>query len=439
MNDILEAKTRWGRLGLRDNTYSDAVFRHDDHGGAQGLAEAAEEDFAEVRVLAMLRASILDVAVELEYDTLLPGFSVGLIAASCGVIAGDEFIGLGVYVPLKYTAMAMTVGHVHCGSLTRAEAARGRIPRRPVRDPETTASFGPKNGLGSRDPRRPSPWLPWALALAASGAACASGRAYDAPSGRITRNTAYVLPGGTWELSGGVVGLGYPDLGASIGIDYGIANRAEVRANLAHAAVGAASVGVGFQLVDSKFVGWGLDGSLLLARGSSLWALPDEVRDPISDLTLLVAPIRSTWSFPVASWASLHLGARYVHASIFGAIEEESALIDAGLGLRSVSVDPSAHFYVDGWLAFVVAAEFPLVVFGRQNLEATTVVEPGIRGGVRSSEWVSLPISEFIGISAGVEASLAKEVTIELAVTRNIFARTIGIPVLPSLRVAKRF
>lgn len=275
------------------------------------------------------------------------------------------------------------------------------------------------------------------LATVTSG--CVANRRYNESGGRINQGTAYVLPGGDLEVSGGLVGLEYTDFGASLDLRYGIADVADVRVNVAHAVAGILSLGIGVNILDTKYFGLGIDASLLFARASAIWALPDAIREPIEDVSLLVVPIQTTASLPVAEWSSVHLSLRYVHGDLFGSVEDDATLIDAGVGLRIASVAPSIHFYASGWLAVIVGADLPFLVFGRENTEVTTDVEPGVRGGVRSVEWVSLPVEPLINVYGAVEASLGDLTIVRISVVRNAVARAVELPLLPALLVATRF
>ena len=277
-----------------------------------------------------------------------------------------------------------------------------------------------------------------AIAVAAATAGCAGSRSYNSRSGRISRGTAYVLPDGQFETSLGLLGFDYSELGASLGVGYGIADVAEVRLNTAHAMAGILSVQAGANLVDTRHFGLGLDTSVLYARGSSIWALPDDIQDPINDVSLLIVPVRITSSAPLTDWCSVHLGLSYVHAEVFGPVENDSTLIDAGVGLRIGSVVPSVHLYANGWLAFKVGADLPFIVFGQQSIEAISEIEPGVRAGVRSAEWISLPVEPLINVYGSLEMSLGRRTTVEVSLVRNAAARIIELPVLPSLLVVVR-
>lgn len=223
--------------------------------------------------------------------------------------------------------------------------------------------------------------------------ACLASRNYAGDEGRLTQGTAYVLPDDKFEVAVGLVGLDLPDFGAELSLRYGIEDLLELQLNVAHVAMGVLSVGVDTNLVDTRYFALGLDLSVVYIQPRRVWALPADLQEPVRDTHILVVPVQLVSSFPITHWFSAHVGLGYTHGEIFGRLRLDSDLIDAGVGLRSVAADLSAHFYFAEGLALILGVDSPLAAWGRENVELTIDLEPGVRAGVRSVEWARLPVS----------------------------------------------
>jgi hypothetical protein len=232
---------------------------------------------------------------------------------------------------------------------------------------------------------------------------CMAHRNFRARDERITHYTAYTVPKRETRIGAGLVGRGVGELGVNFGVTHGVTSRFQVGANVAHAAIGVLNVGIKGTFVDRGRFGLGGSARLLRAQPKNIWLLPEEAREPIADIDLIVIPIKLHSSYPLAPWTSLQLGVGYTHSEIVGPIHTDAALIEGGLGARVVRVEPGVHFYMGGRVALVMSASLAPYAWGRANLAAESEISEGVIAGVRSSEWRPLDFDQTARYLVGVE------------------------------------
>lgn len=265
---------------------------------------------------------------------------------------------------------------------------------------------------------------------------CVTVRSYADPRQRITDGTAYALTNREVRIDTGVVGTELADVGANIDVAAGFGRGGEVSTNLAHLGLGLVNASAKYTVLDRPWFGLGVEGSFLWTRPSLIWLLPDDIAEPLSGIDLFIVPLKVTTSFPVARWTSLHLGLGYTHAEIAGELRGESAFFDAGVGTRSVQLDPMVHFYLGRRAALIAGANVPVFMMAAERLETDVELEPGVVLGARSAEWVRIPTDQATRGRVGVELRFGRRTHLQVFVARGVLASAnIGPPVLPSLNL----
>ena len=273
-------------------------------------------------------------------------------------------------------------------------------------------------------------------ALLVLAAGCVTTRNYADPRQRVTHGTAYSLINREVQIDAGVVGTELSDVGANIDVAAGFGRGGQVSTNLAHLSLGLVNAAVKYTALDRPWFGLGVEGSFLWTRPTLIWLLPDEIAEPLAGIDLFIVPLRVTASFPVATWTSLHLGVGYTHAEITGELRGESGFFDAGVGARTVQLDPTVHFYLNGRAALIVGGNLPVFMMAAERIESDIELEEGVVLGVRSVEWARIPTRGATRGRVGVELRFGRRTHLQLFVARGVLASAeIGPPVLPSLNL----
>lgn len=274
------------------------------------------------------------------------------------------------------------------------------------------------------------------MVLVLSATSCVTARNYADPRQRITEGTAYALTHREVRVDTGAVGTELADAGANIDVAAGFGRGGQVSTNLAHLSLGLVNAAVKYTALDRPWFGLGFEGSFLWTRPSLIWLLPDDIADPLSGIDLFIVPLKVTTSFPVARWTSLHLGLGYTHAEIAGELRGESDFFDAGVGARSVQLDPTVHFYLNHRAALIMGANVPVFMMAAERVEANIELEQGVVLGIRSAEWIRIPTRGGTLGRVGVELRFGRRTHLQVFVARGVLASAnIGPPVLPSLNL----
>lgn len=272
------------------------------------------------------------------------------------------------------------------------------------------------------------------LLLAGLGA-CVTPRNFADPRQRITEGTAYSLTKGEVRVDAGLVGTEVADAGANVDVAAGFGRSGQVSTNVAHLSLGLVNASLKYTILDRPWFGLGVEGGFLWTRPTLIWLLPDELSEPLAGIDLFHIPLRVLASFPVASWASLHLGVGYTHAEIVGALgDESSSFLNAGIGARSVQLDPTVHFYLNRRVALILGANLPLYITAAAQVESDVELDDGIVLGIRSAEWIRIPTEGASLWRAGVEVRFGRATHMQLFVSRGLLAAAgLGPPLLPSI------
>ena len=105
---------------------------------------------------------------------------------------------------------------------------------------------GPYHRLAYRSLAIIAGLIAWAVV-----AGCATVRDFQAPKERVLERSAYTLQHREMKVSMGLVGVGTQDLGASLGLDYGLGDRYQMGINFAHATLGVLNGSFKVNLVDN--------------------------------------------------------------------------------------------------------------------------------------------------------------------------------------------
>lgn len=286
--------------------------------------------------------------------------------------------------------------------------------------------------------------LPLIVLLAAlyavSGCAASAVRDFRSPGERVVGPTAFILDGYDTEVTAGLVGLDLPETGMNLGIRQGLGGVADLRLNIGHATFGILSAGAAARLYETPRFSLGLDVALLVARPRNVWVLPEDVRTELEDVTLSVLPVRLATTVTVTDWLMLTLRAGYDGALIEGALEAESDFLNAGAGARQLYFEPHAHVAVGASTVLFAYGRFPYWARGRVDATVLTELEPGVRAGVTTVDWASIPRGDLVGYGAGAEWWWDNGLSVQFALSRNLLTRTvIDLPLLPALRLNLRF
>jgi len=265
-------------------------------------------------------------------------------------------------------------------------------------------------------------------------AGCATTRDFYDPQQRITDATAYALSNREVRVDTGLLGTGVQDLGANIDVAVGVGRGAQVSTNAAHLSLGIINASTKYTFVDRPRFGLGAQASFLWTRPTLIWLLPNEVTEPLKDIDLLIVPLELTASFPLARWVSLHLGGGYTHAELFGRIGNDASYFNAGLGARMVHLEPVVHFYLGNRVALILGGEAPVYLAAVEQVRSDIELEEGVVLGVRSAEWVAVPVGRAARGRLGVELRLGRRAYLQLFVARSALSNAGGgPPVLPSI------
>lgn len=264
---------------------------------------------------------------------------------------------------------------------------------------------------------------------------CVTPRNFADPKQRITEGTAYSITKGEVRVDAGLIGTEVKDAGANVDVTAGFGRSGQVSTNLAHLSLGLVNASLKYTVVDRPWFGLGLEGGFLYTRPSLIWLLPDEISDPLAGIDLFHIPLRILASFPVSSWTSLHLGLGYTHAEVVGELgDESSSFLNAGVGARSVQVDPTIHFYLNRRVALILGANIPVYITAAAQVESDIELDDGIVLSVRSAEWIRVPTEGAALWRAGVEVRFGRATHMQLFVSRGLLAAAgVGPPLLPSL------
>lgn len=273
-----------------------------------------------------------------------------------------------------------------------------------------------------------------AMLVLSSG--CVTMRDFADPRQRVTDGTAYGLTHREVRIDAGVVGTEIADVGANLDVAATIVPDVQVSTNLAHMSLGLINAGVKYTALDRPWLGLGFEGGFLWTRPSLIWLLPDDIADPLSDIDLLIVPIKATASVPATRWTSLHLGLAYTHAEISGELRGDSDFFDAGVGARVLQFDPTFHFYLDGRAALIFGGNLPLTMTVAERVESEVEIQPGVVLGVQSAEWVRVPVRDAMRGWVGVDVRFGRRTHVQLFVARSVVSTAgLGLPVLPSLNL----
>ena len=247
-------------------------------------------------------------------------------------------------------------------------------------------------------------------------------------------NTAYTVRGVQAEVSVG--GSQTPDLAARIGGTVGLGDRAQLDMNAGHLALGVVNVGARVMLVERGPWALSVDARGLATTPRLMWYLPAQLRDDLGDLGLVTAPFGLYSSVRVGRRIVASLGAGYEHSAVGGAFENDAIVFDGAIGSRRLWVRPAVHVALGAVL--VEGTVFvPYAAWGVTALDATIDLQPGVRAGATSYEWVRLPAL------AGTAWQVAGEVRwglvrLRVGVTGSPVASELGLPLLPMVGVRFR-
>ncbi len=272
------------------------------------------------------------------------------------------------------------------------------------------------------------------VGAAAIAVGCAKPRDLADPYDRPVDYTAYTVRGVQAEVSVG--GSQTPDLAARVGVTAGLGKQVQVDLNVGHIALGVVNVGARATLLERGPWALAVDGRILGTRGRYLWYLPASLRDDIGDLGLVTVPIgiHATRRFGRRLVASL--GAGYGHSAVGGSFVGEALVLDGSLGARRLWVRPAVHlalgrFVIEGTV-FV-----PYAVWGVTALDGTVELQPGVRAGATSYEWV--PLRAGLGTSWRLTGELSLGRTrLRAGVTGSPVAAELGVPLLPTVGLRYR-
>jgi hypothetical protein len=166
------------------------------------------------------------------------------------------------------------------------------------------------------------------------------------PKDASTRYSAYSLPGGTWGIDVGALGIGGGDSFAKLGVGYGIGAGVEVGLNLAHAGVGLLNVTSRWHFVDTRYFDLGVRASFWYGHGDWFWILGDAAKKLVSGIDIVSIPVEITASTPIARFLQIDLGAGYRYAEIFGGVgNEDSIYVESQFGMRQAALRPGTRWF----------------------------------------------------------------------------------------------
>ena len=265
---------------------------------------------------------------------------------------------------------------------------------------------------------------------------CVTTRNFSDPRQRVLHGTAYSLTNREVRIDTGVVGTELADAGANIDVAAGFGRSGHVSTNLAHLSLGLVNAAVKYTVLDRPWFGLGFEGSFLWTRPTLIWLLPRDIAEPLAGIDLFIVPLKATASFPVANWTSLHLGLGYTHAELVGELRGESGFFDAGVGTRTLQLDPTVHFYLNSRAALIVGSNIPLFLMAAERITSDVEIEEGVVLGIRSAEWVRIPTRGATRGRVGVELRFGRRTHLQAFLARGVLESSgVGPPVLPSLNL----
>jgi hypothetical protein len=183
----------------------------------------------------------------------------------------------------------------------------------------------------------------------------------QSPEEASRRVSAYSLPGNTWAIDVGALGIGSGDSLAKLGFAYGFGAGVEAGLNLAHASFGLFNVEGRWHFIDTRFFDLGFRVSATYGHGEWFWVLGDVARKLLSNVDVIAFPVELTASMPVARFLQFDLGIGYRYAELFGTFGDENKFfyVESQLGLRQFGVRPGTRFFFLDNTALEVHALLP--------------------------------------------------------------------------------
>jgi hypothetical protein len=146
-----------------------------------------------------------------------------------------------------------------------------------------------------------------------------------------------------------------------------------------------------------------------------------------------------TASVPLRYWGLVSLNATYHHSQVFGlTTDDDEVVYDGALSYRRFFLRPAMHFYLGNVVILTVGAELPAYAESNLQLVVTQPITPGIDGGIRTNDYVTVPFADAVQAYAGVETQFGLT-HLRVYVTHGFLTRTIGVPVLPGADLYWRF
>ncbi len=264
-------------------------------------------------------------------------------------------------------------------------------------------------------------------------AACVHERDFRAPAGRLLDDTAYTVRAKELRVDAGVIGRRLEDLGANLGLTYGVYERVELKTNIAHAAFAIVNARVKATLVDRPRFALGAKLGFTFAQPKLIWVLPPEYRATFGDIKVIGAPVRVLSTIRTADWLDLHLGLSYSHVDVYGDLPVNTEFSRISLGRRALVFDPMLSFYLGRRVALLLGGSWPLWSALLTDVENKIELQPGIRVGVNSAEWITSRMYSHNSYSTSVELRLGEYTNMRVSMSYRLLGDYFDFELFPAV------
>ncbi len=255
----------------------------------------------------------------------------------------------------------------------------------------------------------------------------------------MTDLTAYTLPKGEIQTGIGLVGTDIDNLAADVPFDVGLPWGLQVGTNLAHNAITLFNADVKANLLDTDHFGLGVSAGVKWFNPSNLYVLPQDVRDELGDVNLIIVPVWLETSYPISTWIDAHLGLGYQHSAASGTVSEGSALAQGAIATRELAVHPRVGFYPGDKVALFLGANLPLRSNAIASVSARAELQPGVVAGVDDTLYKRIsPRDIYTVYGAGDINWGATHLRMSLVYGLRLFTERVPVP-LPALDLYWRF
>ncbi len=275
--------------------------------------------------------------------------------------------------------------------------------------------------------------------LAALSSACVHARNFQDPRERITRHTAYAEQARV-RLDTDLLAAEPQRFVANLGVTVAaVRGHLDFSANLAHGAVGVVNLQSKFTVLDTRWYGLGGRVGLTYLNPRSFYFLPRPLRRKLGRFNLASVPIELWQSFPINTWFGADLGMGYRATSLWGDYAGDELLVDASIAQRWFAFMPVLDFYVARRVALRVGARLPVFTQVVEASDVQVALDPGVRVGVRSVEWVRRPFVRTVLLEFGAETRFGANTHLRLGVNIWAFRPLRALAVAPTLSLYWRF